>query len=230
MQRRKLLGLLGGSLTVGLAGCLGNGDDDNGDDGNGDDDNGDDDGGDDSLLGGEFRAESTEGLVIFGESGDESDFRDDGFGLPPSGEITDPVVMEAEIHDDGTWESSEIDFPPLDLGLPDISPQVEAPDGFSGEIDEEAGVWTVSGELRVTLVADGEEFTLDFPLDATTEGSGSLDGSFERDGDTIFATIVDNESVVEDQFGNTFVDQSLDLPAPFEGDNWFELVMEIEAA
>ncbi len=43
MDRRKLLTLLGGSLTVGLAGCLGNGDDD-GDDGNGtDDENGDDD-------------------------------------------------------------------------------------------------------------------------------------------------------------------------------------------
>ena len=42
MDRRKLLTLLGGSFTVGLAGCLGNGDDDGGDGNGTDDENGDD--------------------------------------------------------------------------------------------------------------------------------------------------------------------------------------------
>lgn len=209
MHRRRVLSVLGGSVAVGLAGCLHDNDDEG------------------LPIEGRFEAESTAGLVIFDESGSESDFRNDGYGLPPSGEITDPVVMENELHDDGTWESINIDFPPIDLGLEEISPTVDDMDGFSGEYDEEEGLWTVRGDLRVTVEADGETFTLDFPLDATTKQSGALEGSFEEQDDTIHATIVDNESVVEDQFDNTFVDQSLGLPAPFEGDNWFELEMEL---
>lgn len=57
MNRRHVLGLLGGSLTAAMAGCLGGDDDDNGDDPNGDDANGDDQNGDDP------NGEPTEGPV-----------------------------------------------------------------------------------------------------------------------------------------------------------------------
>lgn len=219
MQRRTMLGVLGSATAIGLAGCLGNGDDD------------DDDNGEDIEITGSFQAESTEGLVYFG-TGSEDTFRTNGHGLPPSGEITTPVTMEAEIHDDGTWESDVIDFPPLDIGeLPDdIETSVEAPNGFTGEFDQDEGLWTVDGDLRVSLTTGGgQESTLDFPLSATTQESGGLTGSFEVYSDRIEATIVDNESIVEDEFEDLgFVNDTLNIPHPFENENWFELSLVME--
>lgn len=218
MERRTALGLLGGSLTVALAGCLGDGGDGNGDDG----------GGDGSVISGSFQAESREGgIVAFGTSSEE-EFRDTDLNLPPSEDIPDPVSVEAEVNDDGTWESTSLNFPPIDV-VPGIEPEIAAPDGFSGEYSEEEGRMTVEGGIEATVENNqGEELTLEFPLNATTGTSGELSGSFEVQDSTVVATVVDNKSIVNDTFGNDFVDERLNLPGEFEGDNWFELTLEIE--
>ena len=218
MQRRTALSLLGGALTVGLAGCLG--DDDEGDEGDTD--------GDGPVITDRFRAESREGgLVWFGDP-DEEEFRDSDLFLPPSEEIPDPVELEAELDDDGTWESTSLDFPPIDV-VPGIEPEVEAPNGFTGEYDEEAGLVTVEGQVRAIVETDGgEELTLEFPLNATSGESGDLEGEFDVRENSVLVTVVDNESVVEDTFGQEFVDETLNLPGRFSGDNWFELTLELE--
>jgi hypothetical protein len=217
MERRTALGLLGGSLTVALAGCLG-----------GDGGNGGGDGGDGQVVSGSFRAESREGgIVAFGTSSEE-EFRETDLNLPPSEDIPDPVSVEAELNDDGTWESTTLNFPPIDV-VPGITPEIAAPNGFSGDYDEEEGRMTVEGGIEATVENnEGEELTLEFPLNATTGTSGELSGSFEVQDGTVVATVVDNESIVEDTFGNEFVDERLGLPGEFEGDNWFELTLEIE--
>jgi|APHM01.1.fsa_nt_gi hypothetical protein len=215
MKRRTALGLLGGSLTVGIAGCLG---------GDGDGDSG----GDGPVISGSFQAESTEGgIVAFGTSSEEM-FRETDLNLPPSEDISDPVSVEAELNDDGTWESTSLNFPPIDV-VPGIEPEIAAPNGFSGEYDEEGGSMTIEGGIEATVENnDGEPLTLEFPLNATTGTSGELSGSFEVQDGMVVATVVDNESIVEDTFGNEFVDERLNLPGEFEGDNWFELTLEIE--
>jgi hypothetical protein len=226
MERRTALSLLGGSLTVALAGCIGgDGDDEGGDGGNG---GNSDNGGDGPVITDTFRAESQSGGLVWFGSPNEEDFRESDLNLPPSEEISDPVVLEAEVNDDGTWESTSLDFPPIDV-VEGIQPEIEAPNGFSGEYDEQEGLWTVEGQISATVETNaGEELTLEFPLDATTGQSGGLEGSFEVQDGTVVATIVDNESVVNDTFGNQYVDNELNLPGEFEGDNWFELTLELE--
>jgi hypothetical protein len=222
MQRRKVLGLLGGSLTAALAGCLGGDGDDDGNESSGEN------GGDGAVITGSFRAESREGGLVWFGSPSEEEFRESDLNLPPSEDIPEPVELEAEVDGDGNWESSSLNFPPIDV-VPGIEPEITAPNGFSGVYDEEDGVWTVEGGIEATVESnDGEELTLEFPLNATTEESGDLEGSFEVQDDTVVATIVDNESIVEDTFGNEFVDNELNLPGEFEGDNWFELTLELE--
>lgn len=225
MDRRTALSLVGGSLAVALAGCLGGGDDDSSNSSNG---GSGDNGGDGAVITGSFRAESREGGLVWFGSPNEEDFRDSDLNLPPSEDIPNPVELEAELNNDGTWESNSLNFPPIDV-VPGIQPTIEAPNGFSGEYDEEGGLLTVEGRIRAAVENDqGEELTLEFPLNATTGESGALQGSFEVQQETVVATIVDNESVVNDSFGNEFIDEELNLPGEFEGDNWFELTLELE--
>jgi hypothetical protein len=225
MQRRTLLTLLGGSVSVGLAGCIG-GDDDNGDGG----DNGSDDGSD-ILAGNEnFRGESVQGgWVWFGQS-DEEEARTKGIGLAPTDDNPEPVVVDAELNDDGTWQSTNIDFPPIELGSVDVDIGVTVPGGLSGEINQEEQLLTVEGEVNATIEVGGEEKSLTFPLNATTEQSGDLEGSFEVQDNSFDVEIVDNESVVNDEFGVAAVDAALNLPGEFSGDNWFVLPLLVEPA
>lgn len=224
MQRRTALSLLGGSLTVALAGCLG-GDGDSGGDNSSDGGNG---GGGGEGITDSFSAESQSGGLVWFGSANEEDFRSSDLNLPPSEDIESPVEMEGQINDDGTWESNSLNFPPIDV-VPGIEPQIEAPNGFSGEYNEEEGLWTVEGKIRATVEEnDGSELSLEFPLNATTKSSGELEGSFEMQNGTVLTTIVDNESVVNDTFGDDFIDERLNLPGEFEGQNWFELTLELE--
>jgi len=181
------------------------------------------------LGGNEFIGRSTDGFVWFGEP-DEETALDDSLALPPQEEAPDPVVVIGEISD-GTWESSTVDFPPLDsLSIPQV-PTVEAPNGFTGEFDLEAGLWTVNGQLVVTIPQEGsEDLVISFELNATTEESGQLSGSFERNGGTATVTIVDNETQVPEETGNQIIDGllGLDGPAGQSGANWFELTLDIE--
>lgn len=215
MERRKVLAFLGGTLSVGLAGCLGD-----------DDDSGDDAG---DLGEDEFEATSTEGFVWFGEP-DEAEAMEDALELPPQEEAPEPVVMTGEVTDDGTWTSVDIDFPPLhDLEIPQV-PEVEAPGGFEGELDVEEELMTCVGQIRVTIPQDDEDLVLEFPLDATTGESGVLTGSFDTEGETTTVTIVDNETEVHEETGNNIIDQllGLDGPAGESGANWFSLTLEVE--
>ena len=181
------------------------------------------------LGGTEFIGRSTDGFVWFGEP-DEATALEDALALPPQEEAPDPVVVIGEISE-GTWESSTVDFPPLDsLSIPQV-PTVEAPDGFTGEFDLEEGLWTVDGRLQVTIPQEGsDDLVIEFTLNATTEESGQLSGSFERDGDSVTVTIVDNETQVNEETGNQIIDGllGLDGPAGQSGANWFELTLDIE--
>jgi hypothetical protein len=47
------------------------------------------------------------------------------------------VVVDAELNDDNTWQSTEIQFPNLSLaGLESVDPVVTVPGGLSGEFSE----------------------------------------------------------------------------------------------
>jgi len=185
---------------------------------------------------GTFTAESQGGFVAINES-DESTARQEGFSLPPSAEVPDPVVVDADLADNGTWESTSVDFPPLDAaglipdGVPidpsDVDVAVSVPNGFEGELDRDAGRMTVAGLLRIDVTISGTELTLDVQLDGTTDQSGSMTGSFQDNGDSVSATIVDNEFAV-DSTGQSLIDSVLGLPAP-AGSNWLELELQVAA-
>ncbi|ERH09711.1 MAG: hypothetical protein J07HX64_01472 [halophilic archaeon J07HX64] len=135
--------------------------------------------------------------------------------LSSSADITDPVSDEAELSNEGTWESTSLDLPPIEV-VPGIEPEITLTDGFSGEHDEERGSATVEGRIEATVGSnEGAEFTPEFPLDVTTGTSGS----FEIQG----GTVVDNESIVEDTFGIDPVDERLHL----HSDSRFELTLAI---
>ena len=230
MERRKVLAALGGSAAVALAGCSNGGDDTNNSTDGNNSTNGNNTNGTDVEApdAGEFTAESVEGIVWFGEP-DKQKAMEDALALPPQEDAPAPVVLEASVNDDGTWESDNIEFPPLSgLPIPE-TPTVETPGGFEGELDLEEGRWTVEGQLRVIIPQEEEDLTLEFPLNATTGESGDLTGSFERDGDTGTATIVDNETPVNSSTGDPIIDQllGLDGPAGNSGSNWFSLTMDM---
>jgi len=183
-----------------------------------------------TFDGNKFLAQSTDGWVWFGEQ-DKKAALDDALDLPPTDETPAPVTLEVEFEEDGTWETSNIDFPPLKgLSIP-ATVRVDTPETFSGELSLEEGRWTVEGELLLRILSEGgDDLTLEVPLNATTGTSGQLEGSFERDGDTATATIVDNETPVNDQFGSTVTDAllGLDGTAGQSGTNWFSLTFELQ--
>jgi hypothetical protein len=257
MNRRKVLAALGSSAAVALAGCSngGNGDDNNSTgngggngngngngnstgngNGNGNSTNGNTTSGEDlpdfeeiSLSGSQFAGKSTGGIVWFGEP-DRQAAMESALSLPPQEDAPAPVKLKATVNGDGTWESEAIDFPPLS-GIDTIptTPRVETPGGFQGELDAQAGRWTVNGRLRVIIPQEDENLTLEFPLNATTGESGALTGSFERNGETATATVVDNETAVDTTTGSNIIDSLLGLngPAGEEGANWFRLKMDL---
>jgi hypothetical protein len=187
------------------------------------------------LADNEFIARSTDGIVWFGEP-EKDQALEDALQLPPQEDAPDPVVVIGEVNDDGTWQSSTIDFPPL-RGLPglgDTVPRVETPNepGFEGEINLTEGEerWTVEGQLRVVIPQEEEDLTLQFPLNATTEQSGDLSGEFDRTGSEASVTIVDNATPVNTSTGDDIIDGllGLDGPAGESGNNWFRLTLDIE--
>lgn len=128
------------------------------------------------------------------------------------------VTIEAAV-DNGTWESTTVEFPTIEDNGTEIEGEISFPDGLSGELDREGDFLTASGTLQVTLDAANE--TARYDIDATTGVSGFLEGdaSLGEDGGT--ATLVDNEFVIDGPC-------VIEIPPCFSGANYFELPLEIE--
>jgi len=191
----------------------------------------------------QFLARSTGGWAWFGEPNEEA-ARADALELPPereSSKAADPVVLIGEYDEAaGAWESIEVDFPMLEDRLPsDSGIEVEVVDGLTGELNVEAESLTASGSLKFSIVGfegEAEDLSFTFPLHATTEGSGELEGDFEVRNSEGTITLVDNQTTVRDRFFSAVCDSFIN-PLPGSrgssctaepGNNWFELTMDVE--
>lgn len=178
---------------------------------------------------GSFVAASQGGFVSFAQE-TESDARENAGVEFPTDADDEQIEVDATV-EGGVWESTETNFPVMEAQASDgFEVVVTAPDGLSGEIDREAGLMTVRGELRVNVRPAGEEDEENiffFSIDGTTGDSNALSGSSSFEDDTATVTVVDNEFLVEDETG-TLVDGVLGLPAETEGENWFELTLDLD--
>jgi len=226
MNRRRLLSLAVGGLGVGLAGCLGGGDDDS--DGPNEDDT-DESGGANAPFDGAFEATSQGGFFALGEP-TEADARANGFGLPAAEDGQQPAVVTADVSADGRWESTEVDFRAIPIEDPvEGEIRVTLPEGLSGEVDPGGGRMTASGELVATIVANDDDLaTVSLDVEATTGDSGELSGSAAFDQEPARLTLVDNAFAVEES-GNPLIDNFVGLPTP-AGENWFELELTVAEA
>lgn len=172
----------------------------------------------------EFSAASQDGFVAFDESS-QSDAESEGVSFPAEDDGETPIELDGVVYGDDTWESTDVSFPTLDAGAADAD--VEARDGLHGEFDEDADEMTVEGELTV-LVDGDEDRSFSFDIDGTTGDSGELSGSGDFDDSSASASLVDNEFLVEDTTGDTIIDSALGLPSTNEGDNWFDLALDLE--
>lgn len=187
-------------------------------------------------LEGMFRAESTGGYIAIGEDNVDA-AQENGFDLPPTDAVPNPIVVEGEINaDDGSWESSTVEFPalnPADLlgdDLPidpsSIDVEVNAPEGFSGTIDQgDEPTMTVEGPLEVEVFLNGDPaFSVAIGLSATTEVSGQLEGTLDLE--SLSATVVDNETAVDAIEGDSAliptINDELGLPAE-SGQFWVSI-------
>lgn len=156
---------------------------------------------------------------------DESTARDDRLTLQ---ELEDDKFARivGEPASDGTWESNAVHFPPVEA-QGGITADINAPDGFVGELDRDGEFMTLGGPLEVIIEGD-ESTAFSFVIRATTEESGALSGSAAFSDGAGTATVVDNEFVIEDVTDNEVVNEALNLPSEEAGRNWFELELELE--
>ena len=170
-----------------------------------------------------FVAESQGGYVSFSQD-TEATAAEEGTPFPALEDGQEPIQIEAEVDEDGTWESQNLTFPALtvseDLGL---EAQVEVIDGLEGEIDPETGVMTAEGEFRVTI----QDASFTYQSVQTTRESGELSGTADFSGDSAEVTLVDNEFTVDERSGSQTIDGFLDLPADEQGENWLVLHMDV---
>jgi hypothetical protein len=240
MKRRRVVSLTGSALALALAGCLGGDDDQSGDenatDGNDttsdDGDDATDENGDDSgaPFGGAVEATSQGGYLALAADS-RADATANGFPLPAAAEGDDPIVVTASVDGDGSWESTAVDFRPIPIEEPvEGQINVDVPDGLSGDLDPEAGLMTVAGELVATVTSgDGDELgELSVQIDATTGESGALTGSASFDTEPARVTLVDNEFAVEGS-DNPLINSFVGLPSE-SGQNWFELELALAPA
>ncbi|MXR52166.1 hypothetical protein GRX03_11210 [Halovenus sp. WSH3] len=241
MKRRTLLAAAGAATTPLIAGCLG---DDSPSDGgpsaneteppanetDGQSREGDGtEGGDgqttvegEPLFEDSFSATSQGGFLAVNEAVEtRSEAREAGFVLPDGEE---ELTLEAEVTENGTWESTQAEFPTVRVDEPittDVS--LELPNGLSGTLSDQQ--MTVAGRVRVVIEETGDQFG--FEIEATTGESGSLSGAANFGEEPPTAVLVDNEFVIEEDTGNIFVDDFLGIPAEEPGTNWFEIEIEL---
>lgn len=196
-------------------------------------------------IGDDFTATSRGGFIGIGEDNEE-DAREEGFDLPPSEDVPEPISLNGVI-EDGSWHSIVVNFPDLDPsvllddleGLPidedDVEIQVNAPEGFSGEVDWATGLMTLDGDLEILVLIAGEEIPVRVNLNGTTGASGALTGDMDIEVQPVTATLVDNETIVEEidedehGFVGPIANDELGLPAE-SGEVWIELDFDLEDA
>lgn len=247
MKRRTLLAVAGTTTVPLLAGCLGGDEDDEQDgsetdggdnvndtdaegnqnetDGGGDESDTDENGGQNGaqpLFSESFSATSRGGFLAIDEAVEgRAEAQNAGFVLP-SGE--DILTLEAEVAEDGSWESTEAAFPTVEITNPirtDV--RLELPDGLSGTIATDR--MTATGTIQVVIEELDAQFSFEF--DATSGESGALQGETNFEEEPLTATLVDNEFTIDEGTGNFLVDGQLGLPAEEPGTNWFEISVEL---
>ena len=188
-----------------------------------------------------FTATGLDGFIAINETGSSPDTK---FDLPGPTEVSDPVEIQGEIYEDGTWESTSVQFPNISIpdrlleqaGLPTsiditviINP-VNRP--YTGTISRVEGeeVMTLTGSIEITVdisLIDIDPITV--TISPTTEQSNKLQGQILDNQDSDFQgtdaalTLVDNEFTIDDTSGNSSIDDALGLPATTPGTNWFQL-------
>lgn len=241
MKRRTLLGIAGAATIPAIAGCLG--DDDREDDGPADnetepsgnetdnsdgetgeqdDERTDDDG--QTLFAESFSATSRGGFLAIDEETDHrTKAREAGFALP---EGEDVLTLEADVSDDGSWESTKTEFPPIETEVSGLTVEarLELPAGLNGVVFQNR--MTATGTVEVVIESfDGDGFS--FEVEATTAQSGDLEGETNFEEESLTVTVVDNEFTIDDDSGNILIDDQLGLPADEAGTNWFEIELEL---
>jgi hypothetical protein len=207
------------------------------------------------VLDGPVSGQSTGGYVAIGED-NKQDALEEGIGLPPSEQITEPIRIEGTVNrDEQSWEASEegIQFPELDptaivseeqlelLGGTEVAVEIGTPGGLSGEIVQDesgGGRMTLDGVLKLQAFVGQEaiqnnepDAVVELELNGTTGESGGLTGNFDNSGEPIVVRVVDNTLTVGelDGFVGSIINDELGLPAE-EGEVWLELEFELEQA
>lgn len=137
----------------------------------------------------------------------------------------DEIVIEGEIYDDNTWQSTNVEIPQLQTSADQVEVEVDVPGGITGTIDRDTGVMTADAEFDISVV--GRDASFQFVLDATTGESGMLTGEADFSGDSADLTLMENEFTVDQTTGDDVVDTGLELPADEPGENWFSLVLDM---
>jgi hypothetical protein len=161
MERRKLLALLGGSASLGLAGCLGGGGDDDGEDNGGDGGNGGDDNGGDGGNGGDDNGGD-------GGNGDDN-------GEPSEANLAISVTSSTDTVAPG--ESATVEW------------EVENTGGMEGSGTVVFSVGGSQEDSQDVTVGGGETATGEFSYTAAEGDSGDLALTVAIDGDEASATV-----------------------------------------
>jgi hypothetical protein len=160
-----------------------------------------------------FSGENTSGFIAFGEDS-ESAAREEGIAFEEGS-----VRIEATV-EDGTWESTNVEFETLMVRGYEAKPST---DGLSGEINREEDTMTAEGTLTVSVL--GNSFS--FQIATTTGTSGALEGEADLGAESGTATLVDNEFTVESS-GDGVLDSVLGLPIEESGRAWVEYTFDLQ--
>lgn len=232
MRRRSLLAVTGAVFVPTLAGCSdtdtsGGGDSDDTETADSEDDTTDESNEDSAnttdgqpLFEESFSATNQGGFLAIDESVDgRSAAREAGFVLPDGEQA---LTLEADVAEDGSWESTEINFPNLQTEVSGftVEADLEFVDGLSGRLSDQR--MTANGTIIVSITTPTEgEFS--FEITVTSEQSGNLTGETNFAAEPFRATLVDNEFTIEEESGGPLIDSALGLPADEPETNWFEL-------
>lgn len=226
MNRRRILALAGTVALPSTAGCLGSDDTDpspanNTENGSENDSPTQPQPDERALFTNSFSATSQSGFLAIDEAVEtRSQAREASYVLSSS-EAEKSLSLEATIAKNGSWESTDLSFPPIETF--GIEATISVPDGLSGVLTE--GRMTAGGTLVVTIESFDDSF--EFTVDATTRQSNALTGETNFAADPPTATLVDNEFVIDDSASNSLINSQLGLPAEEPGTNWFELQVEL---
>jgi protocatechuate 3,4-dioxygenase beta subunit len=145
------------------------------------------------------------------------------------------IVIEGEIYDNGTWDSTDTSFKTLNTESDGsgFDAQPSAPNGLEGTFDPETGRMTANGKLRIELALTGDSFSFNLAMvSGSSNGAASSDGlqgSFDAtidDGGPV--RLVDNEYTIPEETGNNLLDSQLGLPIEDPGLAWFALNLDLE--